>query len=267
MTRSLLTITTSRIASTDRGVGGLELLGEARSGNVFVVAPGGFGGWDDGAAMRSETQSRPQSHGDYDMPGFLAGRLMALKGWALADSPEDLEQLRDRFIGHGSDGGKFRVTVERNGRTLYADARLAAGTVPTFEDLGEGLEAEWAVTWWLPDPRKYGDLNTFGPASSVSVFHRGNHPALSALTISGTAGSGYTITGPGGRQIVVTKPLAAGSPHTFDMRTGRLLVGGARQLGVVAKAELFAIPPGLPATTISVNNGATVSVSVPDTFV
>lgn len=245
---------------------GLHIQGQGTSDAELVVRDDGFGGWDDGTSMRAETLARPQAHGDFDMPGFLAGRLMPLKGWAFGDTAFDIEELRDRFIGHGAGGTKFRVSVERNGRTLHADARVASGTLPTFRERpGRGV-AEWACSWWFPDPRKYGKLRTFGPASSVQVMHRGNFAALPVLTVTGTSAGGYTITGPGGRVIVISRALAAGSPHKFDMRTGRLWVGSTRVLSGIARADLFTIPPGMPATTVSVSAGS-LQVKVEDTFI
>lgn len=226
----------------------------------------GFNGWDDGASMRGETLSRPQAHGDFDMPGFLAGRLVPMSGWAIADNMLELEQLRDLFIGHGADGQKFKVTITRNGRPLHGTARLAAGTTPTFVDTGRGKRARWSTMWWFPDPRRYGDATTYGPASALQVIQRGNFPALPTLHITGNAPGGYTITGPNGRQIIVTRALAAGVPHRFDMATGRLYVGGAAVIGGVARAQLFTIPPTLPPTTISINVGQ-LRVDVPDTFI
>ncbi|OIU88664.1 hypothetical protein [Microbacterium sp. AR7-10] len=237
----------------------------------LYVARDGFDGWDDGATMRSDTVSRPQAHGDFDMPGFLSGRLVAMEGWAIAHTRTELENLRDQFIGHGADGGKFDVSIERNDRTLRAEARIAAGTRPSFKDDGTGKRARWSVSWWRPDPRKYQtnkspDGSPFGPASSLQVFQRGNFPALPVFTITGASAGGYTINGPAGRRIVVTRPLVAGAPHRFEMSTGRLYVGGTRVLGGVARADLFTIPPGLPVTSISITAGQLL-VDVDDTFV
>lgn len=225
----------------------------------LYFGPGGFTGWDDGVTMRSETVSRPQAHGDFDTPGYLSGRLVPMKGTCFADSPQDLEEWRDLFTGHGADGGKFVVSVERNGRTLFGTARQAAGTTPTFEDVGTGRRANWATTWWFADPLKYGEAFNFPPGQTVIAEHRGNFPAQPRLRVSGASAGGYTITGPGGRQIVITRALAAGQPHTFDTATGRLTVGGSRVLGGIARADLFALPPS-SATSISVSNGLTLEV-------
>ena len=224
----------------------------------FYFGRDGFHGWDDGVTMRSDTVARPQAHGDFDSPGFLAGRLVPMSGWCLASTPRELEQYRDLFTGHGADGGKFPVVVERNGRTLRGTARLAAGTSPSFVDVGNGRRAAWSASWWFPDPRKYGEPFAFGPAASVQVTHRGNFPAQPVLQVAGAAPGGYTITGPGGRQIIVTRALAAGQPHRFDTRDGRLYVGGSRVLGGVSRADLFTLPPGL--STVTVNGGLPLTV-------
>lgn len=244
---------------------GLSLYGVGRRAprNALIIRDGGF--TDEGAAMRAQTIPRPQAHGDFDMPGFLSGRLMPLKGWAIADSEYELAHLRDQVFGHGAAGGKFRVTIDHGGRTMWADARVASGTAPTFSERG-GV-AEWSMTWWFPDPRRYGDATTYGPSPTVQVIQRGNFPALPTLHITGSAPGGYTITGPAGRQIIVTRALATGVPHRFDMATGRLYVGGGRVLGGVARADLFSIPPTLPPTSLSINAGLQLRVDVTDTFI
>ncbi|QLD10888.1 hypothetical protein [Microbacterium oleivorans] len=238
--------------------------GEARPRGLYF-GPGGFTGWDDGVTMRSETIARPQAHGDFDTPGYLSGRLVPMKGTCFADSMEDLEEMRDMFVGHGGDGGKFTVTVERNGRTLFGSARQAAGTTPTFEDIGTGRRAKWSASWWFPDPLKYGAAFDFPAGQTVLAVHRGNFPARPRLRVYGDAGGGYTITGPGGRLIVITRPLVAGQPHTFDTATGRLTIGGARALGGIARSDLFTLPP-TSATTISVSNGLTLQVLGNETY-
>lgn len=232
----------------------------------FYFGPEGLRGWDDGATMRAETTARPQAHGDFDIPGFLAGRMVELWGWCYAGSIYELEHYRDELVGHGADGGKFPVVVERNGRTLTGVARLASGTKPTFVDVGTGRRARWEATWWMPDPRKYGEPFTEGPGVSVEVVHRGNFPALPVLMVTGVSPGGYTVTGPGGRQIVVTRPLVSGIPHSFDMATARLSVGGVRVLGGVAKAELWSLPAH-SVSTVSVSGGLQLTVTGRETFI
>lgn len=225
----------------------------------------GFSGWDDGATMRSYTSPRPQAHGDFDSRGYLSGRMMAISGWAVAQSPEKLLNFRDLFIGHGAEGERFTVAVTRNGQTRSAVARLAVGDVPTFVDNGTGLRARWAASWWLPDPYKFGArLATSGIAQTVEIINRGNVPARPRLRVRGNRPSGYTITGPDGQQIIVTRALASGTYHDFNLGSARFAVDGTRVLNALGVTELFTIPIGR--STISVSSGATLEVIGNETF-
>lgn len=115
------------------------------------------------------------------------------------------------------------------------------------------------------DPRKYGEVNDF-PGGTVAV-NRGNFPARPQLIVSGTAAGGYTVTGPGGRRVVVTKALAAGAPHTIDFGKGGLWIGGVRQLRAITVYEPWEIAPGLPGVVATVNNSAALIQRVADTYV
>lgn len=236
--------------------------GDARG---FYLGEGGFTGWDDGVTMRSETAPRPQAHGDFDSRGWLAGRMVNLSGWCIGESPYDLLKFRDQLMGHGAWGDTFRVDVTRDGKTLFGTARLAAATAPTFVDVGNGLRASWSVSWWFPDPRKYGEEFTGGPGSSVTVVHRGNFRAEAKIRVTGNAPGGYTITGPAGRDVVITRALAPGDEHLFDMASMSLYVNGIRVLGGVGRAERWAMPTG--ASTITVTGGLSMTVTARHTYI
>jgi hypothetical protein len=243
--------------------GPLEFRGFGDEG--FIIQPRGLEGWSDGTTMRTVTTPMPQSHGDFDQPGYLSGRLVNLRGTCIADSQWELERYRDQFIGWGAAGTKFTVVVEQGGRALRGQARIAANQRPSFIDLGDGLNASFSTSWWFPDPRKYGEAYSFGPGSTVTTEMRGNFPSLPRLRVTGSASGGYTITGPGGAQIVITRPLVSGTPHEFITADATLLVGGTRVLGGVSKAELFTIPPGR--SQVSVSGGLSLTVRGDEPFI
>src|SRR5690554_4546514 len=171
----------------------------------FVLEPGGFKGWDDGVDVRRDMTDRPGAHGSFDVPGFLDSRVVALSGFCFADSEERLSWFRSQLTGLGANGDSFRVVVDHHGSTLWADARLASK--PLFEADGGHASARFEIQFWFADPRKFGESRTFGPAASITAHHYGNFPSAPVLTITGASASGYTITGPGGRQFVVTRAL------------------------------------------------------------
>lgn len=240
----------------------LQITGYGTEG--LVIEDSGFEGWDDGAPMRTDATPRPQAHGDFPIRGWLGGRLVTLRGLCLAASPWELEKYRDQVMGHGASGLLFDVAVQRNGRTLTGTARLASGVKSEFVDIGQST-ARWTMSWWFPDPRKYGEAFSFGPASSVTVVNRGNFAAEPRFRVTGSAPGGYTITGPSGNEIVVSRALTSGAPHEFDMADMRLYVDGTRVLGGVAKADRFGLRTG--SQTVTVSGGLNLTVTGRETYI
>lgn len=230
---------------------------------AFVVSPEGWSGWDEGVPVRRDDTVRPSSHGSFDAPGFLTARVRSIAGNVIASSPGELEHMCLQLTGLLAEGGVGRVTAVSDHGTTWANVRLA-GQTAIQEDAG-GLEARFQVQFWSPDPRRYGDRRRVGPSASVLAHHLGNFPAAPVLTVAGSSPSGYTVNGPGGRQYVVTRALVAGQPHTIDMSTGWLSVGGVVQVGAVGRAETWAVPPGVR-TAMSVTAG-TLTVDTLDTFI
>ncbi len=244
---------------------GVEIFGRppltgARPG--LYLGPGGWSGWDAGVTAAGEQVGRPAQHGDFDLPVYLGSRAVTATGIALARTPFELGRLRSQINGVGADGAAFPIAVEHQDETLTATARrIDSG----FTDQGRShgwFTAAWSLDLVCRDPRKYGPEQTFTGAT-VSVHHRGNFPSLPAVEVAGPR-SGYTVSGPGGRRIVVSQSLSAGQRHLIDFASGGLYRNGARQLGAVDVWEPWAIPPG---TTVGMTcTGGTMTVRVPDTY-
>ncbi|KEP75847.1 hypothetical protein HR12_20820 [Microbacterium sp. SUBG005] len=240
-------------------------VGEARG---LYVGPRGFTGWDDQPVTRRTAAERPNAHGEFDVPGFLAGRLITITGVCIARSPLDLEEWRALVTGHGADGAAFPVSIEKGERLHTATARLAGGQQTTFVDDGTGRRAAFSMAWWAADPRRYEQPDPSevdAPAASIRILNRGNFPASPRLTVRGAQPGGYTITGPGGRQIVVQRPLNAGETHTIDLATGRLYVNGQRVIRGFARLQLFTVP-ATSAIQVSVSGGS-IEADSPHVFV
>lgn len=243
-------------------VGGVQFSGDA--GDVrFTIGGDGLKGWLDGVDMRNESIPRPSAHGEFDVPGFLGGRIVSITGLIRATSAADFEDALEELSGLLSDGSSEEMEVQQNTRTLTAMVRRHGA--PDVISIVYGALARYRIQFWAPDPRRYGASNTDGPSSSISVNHAGNFPATSVLTVAGSSGGGYTITGPGGRQITVTEPLVSGTPHTLDLATGALVVDGDRIIGGITVYEPWTVPVGA-SVSVSVSAG-TVTAVTRDTFV
>lgn len=249
---TLLRITSGRLTIRQAPQGTAPPLG-------LYVGRGGFTGWDDQPVTRRSTADRPNAHGEFDVPGFLSGRLISIDGWCIAESPDGLEKWRSKVTGHGADGSSFEVSVRRAGSTHIATARLAAGQQTTFVDNGTGRRAAFSMSWWCADPRRYeqqvkSDIPT--PGAVIRIWNRGNFPSTPRLTVKTTVPlpGGYTITGPDGRQIIVVRALNPGSTHVVDLATGRLYENGTRVLRGFASLHLWAVPAD-SAVDVSVSGG------------
>ena len=252
-------------------VGGAHIYGHPRliTPDLFglFIAKDGWDGWDDGGGeARVESVARPGMHGEFDLPVLMGASVFSIDGWALAPSAFMLGRLRSTVMGIGADGQLMRATVHHQEQTLWADVRRAVK--PTFKDAGVRhglLRARFFLQFRAPDPRKYGETVDF-PGGEKAVQY-GNFPARPDLIVTGTAASGYTVTGPGGRRVVVTKALTAGAPHTISFAKGGLWVGGVRQLRAISMYEPWTVPPTAVGAVATVDNGVSLVQRVTDTFV
>lgn len=150
----------------------------------------------------------------------------------------DLAQSRHAFVRRSS------IVATRRGATRFVDFTLK-------------LRA--------PDQRIYGP--TVGWSSwgaSVTVDHRGYYPAPTTIQVAGSSTSGYTVSGPQGRSLVVARALTSANAHEYDSDTGVVIVAGSALETGIARADSIEIPRGRH--TLTVNNGAQLRVRFPTTY-
>ena len=241
-------------------VGGLTFFGGAGS-DGFYIKDGGLTGLFGGVGVRSDSIPRPQAHGDYDVPVFRSSRMVSIMGPCEADSEERLDFYDRQFTGLLADGQSGRVVFDMPGGPRWGDARLAANE---FEPVLWGRRADYMLQLRFANPRLFGEARTF--AEGVPAFHFGNFPAAPVLTVTSASAGGYTISGPSGKQFIVTAPLVSGHPHTIDMATGLLEVDGVVVFGGVSRADTWAVPAGAQGT-MTVSGTAVLSALVTDTYI
>jgi hypothetical protein len=244
-------------------LGGLTFVGDAGAATYTIDRDGGLKGWFDGVDSRHESIPRPASHGDFDVPTYLGGRIIILSGLVRASSASAYETALAGLSGLLADGSSATFTVTQAAGTLTATVRR--NSAPDVQHVVYGALARYQLQLWAPDPRRYGATHTVSASSSISVAHDGNFPATPVLTIAGTSSGGYTVTGPGSQLITVTTALASGHPHTIDLATGALYKDGARVLGGISVYQPWTVPVG-SSVTVSVSAG-TVASSVKDTWI
>lgn len=233
---------------------------------AFVIDPDGWSGWDEGPSVRRDEVLRQTAHGAHDLQGFLTPRLVSISGWILAPTPGELEQMRLRLTGLLADGGSGRLVVDSPRGQTWADVRLAGQTTVKVRGKSE-TEAAFQIQFWAADPRRYGESRTFGPGTSVEAYHYGNFPAHPILEVTGTM-SGYTVR-QGSRDLVVGLAITSGQTHRINLRTGRLTINGALQVGAVTEPQSWAISPGATWThqLIPASGSGSLKVIPTDTFI
>jgi hypothetical protein len=223
-------------------VAGLDFYGQGD--HPFMIGKDGFVGWDDGVDMRIENAARPQAHGSFNAPGFQDARTISLTGGVAAETNPVLRHLGHRLTGLLAGGQQDRIQVDRDGDVMWADCQLASKT--KFTEDG-GTEADYQIQLWCPDPRKFGVTREEELISGQSrtLVHYGNYDASPLVVINGPVAGGYTLSSNEGRVYRVNAGIAAGHTHSVDMNDGLLRVNGQVQAGLVGRADIWEIPPGL----------------------
>lgn len=243
---------------------GVHFNGNPRAGSGLVIAPGGLTGWSESPSGTDNGGQRPNAHGAFDVPMYRAARAITLSGHVLAESPYDLEKMRDRITGLLGDGESGELVVQTVADARRANVRVVTARAPELDK----QTASFIVQMVAADPRRYGEPNPFGPDTSLQVSHRGNTLGIPTIRVTGSMPSGYKITGPGGREYVVSQGLSSGQVHEIRFRTGWLYRNGALQRSAVSRMQTWAIPPdGRTAMSlVPVSGSGQMEVEVADTF-
>lgn len=221
-------------------------------------------GWDDAPDTKGETVSVPNGDGEMDLPVHNEARLITVTGRIIADSHAQLHEA-GLFL-TGPLAGRFQVAG--HGPTQWADTTRRAVKFKTITD----RLAQWQLSLKAVDPVKYGDTKDFAVPSGntyVNLYHRGNYLSLPILVITGSMPGGYRIQSAAGAEYRVTRALAAGAPHTIDMRDGMLQVNGEYVSDGIDIAGIWRISPGNNQTIriVPVSTGtATMTAYVTDSY-
>lgn len=231
----------------------------------FWIGENGWSGWDVPPAQRADIVARATTHGTFDALQLFEAREVAQSGFFRARTAQELAHMAEALSG-SLDGVERTLVVESGGVTRRARFKrgLSAPAIK-LTSVGDLHVGEYDIVHRMRDPRKYGE--TLEYTAGVQAVHRGNFPADPAFIVSGAAPSGYTITGPGGRRVVVVKPLTAGSPHRIEFAEPGLSIGGVRQLAAFSVFEPWTIPPGNAGVVHSISGGLTLRILVPTTSV
>lgn len=131
-------------------VDGLTFYGDEEG--TYVLGENGIVGWFEGVEVRSMRIPRQNADGEFDSPGYLAGRLITLKGFVLTDSESAfeaaLEALGDIPV---RDLTEFTVTTDAGTK----GAMVRRVDKPDINVKVWGKAADFQLTLLAPDSARY----------------------------------------------------------------------------------------------------------------
>lgn len=242
---------------------GLEFVGDAGDA-TYTIDMDGLSGVLDGVDTRFERTERPNADGEFPASAYLSAQLGSISGDILTESPYEYEQAIRRLASIPA-RDRTRLVVRSAGGTFWRDVQRYGK--PTVRPVVYGKMARYMIQWFSPDPWWFGETREFtGP--TAQVYHYGNDRATPVIEVTGSLPSGYQVAALG-KQWNVTQPLTAGQTHRLDVASGWLYRNGVLQVGAVASAEKFTIPPGkvTPVAFTPVSGSGVMTVKVADTYV
>lgn len=244
---------------------GVKFRGDDWAGEGFTIKANGVTGWLDSPGYRIESVAREVEHGTYDVPAYAEAREITISGRCRYGSPFEGGKFVDQLRAIGA-RGLFRLQGEYMGQLLHCDARKLDHK---FRELHQGRRGEYQLTMRAADPRLYGDVEVF-TGTSFTMVHRGTDFAIPEVTVTGSMPNGYRLVGPGGREVVVTRPLVSSAPHVVSFRTRRLTINGVTVPRSISKAKVWSVPPGRDGASmqlVPVSGSGQLRVPLPATFI
>lgn len=241
-------------------LGGLTFVGGDGEA-TYTIQDDGLSGWFDAPGVRSERAVVPAGDGEFDAPTFMEARLIELRGLVFADSVFGYEQAVRDLMRAGSSRSRTRFSVMSPAGSQWAWVRPADDARVT--PLVYGRVAEYRLTLKAADPRKFGDVRSYGAGEAAVNY--GNFEAVPVVNVRRVSGSGgYSVTA-GSGLIEVSANLSVGGSHRIDLRTGGLFQGSTRLTGAMPTFRPWVIPAD-GSLTHSASAGVELTVDVTDTY-
>lgn len=232
----------------------------------------GLEGWNGSPDVRLSGVDRPQDHGQFDGPTYLASRVITATGTAIAPNQTTALYARDVLSSLCWDTGRlYELRVTEVGRPV----RRASVRLNTATKIGPINEVawDWQIQLKAPDPRRYGDdetalvlspptgasggitlpltvpftLSTTGLSTSGgTAINAGTFPTRPVVTLAGPLVDPQIANLTSGRSLSLNITLASGDTLVldFDRRTVILNGSAGRSNTLTSSAAWWQLNPG-----------------------
>jgi hypothetical protein len=230
----------------------------------FVLDDNALTGFYDGVNIKRTEAPRPNQWGDFPEPALLGPRTLVLTGTAVANTPQQLHDMRDEFTSLLVDGGYSEIAIQNLSDTRYISVSLGQNPswVPKID-----TAAVWKLELYAPDPRIYsypkiqkvtdgtigGGLNypvaypmNYGGSTqlqAVTIYNDGNSPSWPVFTVTGNFFTGFEITDGLNSVIRYDSAVTMQAPVIIDTAKGSAMQMGADNSRYLSRRDWFSIPP------------------------
>lgn len=244
---------------------GTEFRSSKTAFGQFVFDPDALSGFLDGVGVKRTDTVRPNQWGDFSEPGLLGPRRLTLTGTAVANSPQQLLQMRDQFTGLLVDGTYSEISVQNSVEVRYIEVTLE-GTPSWVQKLD--TVALWKLELYAPNPRMYGaqksiqisdgtvtgginfplsyPLNFGGPivSQALGISNKGNTEAWPVFKVTGNYFNGFKLWDGLNSFIIYDGTVTMQSPVTIDSFRGSATQNGIDKSSMLSRRDWFSIPAG-----------------------
>lgn len=259
------------------GLGNLRMNSFQSRAPQFVLDPDALSGFDDGPGTKRNNTPRPTSWGDFSETAYKSARLMTITGTAIANTPWELQRMRDDFMSVLQHGGYQEMSVQtgdiqgtrprddiNNRSTRYISVGLE-GT-PRWVRQSDTF-ATWKMELYAPDPRMFGPKNVVVitdstivgglalPAAfpidfdnprvseAVTMYNFGNTESWPVFKVTGDYYLGFQITDSRSNIIRFDGIVTNSAPVTIDMAAGTAIQSGVDKSNMLSRRDWFSIAP------------------------
>lgn len=231
----------------------------------FVLDEKALEGFLDGVSVKRSEVSRPNQWGDFSEPSLLNSRHMTLTGTAVANSTEQLIQMRDEFTALFRGGAYREISIQNSVGTRYCTVTIDGQ--PSFVQKLDTV-AIWKLDIYAPDPRLYGlpksvqitDSTVSGgidypmdypvnygggvKVQAVIIENNGNTESWPKFVVTGNFMEGFSVTDNNGKFLTYDGIVTMQSPVTIDTASGTSTQNGNDTTTRLSRRDWFSIPAG-----------------------
>lgn len=232
---------------------------------IFLFDQTALIGWLDGADIKRNSSPRPTSDGDFPERMNFSSRMIIATGIAIANSIQQIHDMRDEFIGLLAHKEYYPISVTDNSGTRFSTVSLGnkSGWIQETD-----TTAVWKLELYAPDPYIYGypQKTTFGAdifkgglsfplgypldfdnnnviQGDKVITNRGNATMWPTFIVRGEFYTGFSISDTSGKKVTYNGMVTTSDPVLIDMAKGTATQSSTDKSYFLSDRNWLSVPP------------------------